>query len=259
MKTDFFDLRGETAMVTGGSKGLGESFARALAQAGADLFLVARRQPDLQRAASEIIAEYGVSCHYYPMDIGSEAQINAAVAECVRHYGKVDILVNNAAEMRHNLAPEETSADEFNAVIHPNVTGTFLVAKAAAREMIKRHKGNIVNIASMSGLIVNKGVHGGSYEVSKAAVIMLTKTLATEWAKYGIQVNCICPGYFGTQPNLDYFTRDPSFYDSVIDMIPMKRIGQPKELWGALLLLCSPAASYMQGSAITVDGGYTLW
>ena len=125
--------------------------------------------------------------------------------------------------------------------------------------MRAQKKGRIVNISSMSALIVNRGVYGGSYEVSKAAVSMLTKTLAVEWARDGISVNAICPGYYGTQPNREFFAADPTFEQKVLDMIPMHRLGEPEELWGALLLLCSPAASYMQGTVITVDGGYTLW
>ena len=256
---DLFNLTGQTALITGASKGLGESFARALAQAGASIFLVARHEPGLIRVAAEIERDYGVPCAYGLADIANERDISQVVDACVRRFGQLDILVNNAAEMRHNQAPEEMSAEDFEAVMHPNVTGTFMFAKAAAREMIKRGRGKIVNIASMSGMIVNKGVHGGSYEVSKAAVIMLTRTLATEWAKYGINVNCICPGYYGTQPNRAYFANDPSFYDAVVGMIPMGRLGQPEELWGALLLLSSPAGDYMQGSAVVVDGGYTLW
>jgi NAD(P)-dependent dehydrogenase (short-subunit alcohol dehydrogenase family) len=125
--------------------------------------------------------------------------------------------------------------------------------------MMKRGWGRIINIASISGLIVNKGVHGGSYETSKAALIMMTKTLATEWCSYGICVNSIAPGYFGTQSNKNYFDADPTFHGKVIDMIPMGRLGEPKELEGTLILLASDAASYMQGHCIVVDGGYTCW
>jgi gluconate 5-dehydrogenase len=134
-----------------------------------------------------------------------------------------------------------------------------MLSKAAARDMRKRKYGRIVNIASMSALVVNKGVHGGSYEVSKAAVLMLTRTLAAEWAKDGICVNAICPGYYLTDPNKEFFAKDPAFHRNVIEMIPAGRLGELHELGGALLLLCSGAASYMHGTAITVDGGYTLW
>ena len=238
---NLFDLTGETAMITGAGKGLGRSFAGALAQAGADLFLIARNEESLIRAAGELQEQYGIACAWCAADISCQEDVRRAVSQCEARYGKIDILVNNAAAMRNNKPPQDTSPSEFEAV------------------MRKRKKGRIVNISSMSAMIVNRGVHGGSYEVSKAAVSMLTKTLAVEWAGDGITVNAICPGYYGTQPNLDFFAADPAFRETVLDMIPMHRLGRPEELWGALLLLCSPAASYMQGVTIPVDGGYTLW
>lgn len=254
-----FDLQGEIAVITGASKGLGESFAHALAQAGADLFLIARREEGLIRVSQDIQTRHGVRCYWCTADISSQADIRRAVARCVEVYGKIDILVNNAAAMRNNKPPQDTTPEEFDAVMHPNVIGTLMMCQEVGAVMRAQKKGRIVNISSMSALIVNRGVYGGSYEVSKAAVSMLTKTLAVEWARDGISVNAICPGYYGTQPNREFFAADPTFEQKVLDMIPMHRLGEPEELWGALLLLCSPAASYMQGTVITVDGGYTLW
>lgn len=254
-----FDLHGEIAVITGASKGLGESFAHALAQAGADLFLIARREEGLIRVSQDIQTRYGVRCRWCTADISSQADIRRAVAQCMEIYGEIDILVNNAAAMRNNKPPQDTTPEEFDAVMHPNVIGTLMMCQEVGAVMRAQKKGRIVNISSMSALIVNRGVYGGSYEVSKAAVSMLTKTLAVEWARDGISVNAICPGYYGTQPNREFFAADPTFEQKVLDMIPMHRLGEPEELWGALLLLCSPAASYMQGTVITVDGGYTLW
>lgn len=254
-----FDLHGEIAVITGASKGLGESFAHPLAQAGADLFLIARREEGLIRVSQDIQTRYGVRCRWCTADISSQADIRRAVAQCMEIYGKIDILVNNAAAMRNNKPPQDTTPEEFDAVMHPNVIGTLMMCQEVGAVMRAQKKGRIVNISSMSALIVNRGVYGGSYEVSKAAVSMLTKTLAVEWARDGISVNAICPGYYGTQPNREFFAADPTFEQKVLDMIPMHRLGEPEELWGALLLLCSPAASYMQGTVITVDGGYTLW
>jgi len=254
-----FDLTGDAAIITGAGKGLGASFAEALAQSGADLLLIDIVETGMIEVARRIRETYGVRCEYAVADIANEGQVQAAVDQCISTFGKLDILVNNAAAMRNNIPIDDTTPDEFEAVIKPNVTGTLIVSKAAAREMRNQKKGRIVNISSMSGLIVNRGVHGGSYEVSKAAVIMLTKALSTEWCRDGISVNAICPGYYGTDPNKEFFARDPSFYDKVIDMIPVGRLGEPEELWGTLLLLCSPAASYIHGAAIPVDGGYTLW
>jgi len=254
-----FDLSGETAIVTGASRGLGESFANALAEAGADLFLIARREEGLIRVSRDIEARCGVRCRWCAADISRREEVRGAVARCVESYGKIDILVNNAGAMRDNRPPQDTAPEEFEAVLRPNVIGTLMMCQEAGAVMRARRKGRIVNISSMSAQIVNRGVYGGSYEVSKAAVSMLTKVLAVEWAGDGLSVNAICPGYYGTQPNLDFFAADPAFEQKVLDMIPMHRLGRPEELWGALLLLCSPAASYMQGAVITVDGGYTLW
>ena len=254
-----FDLSGNAAIITGAGKGLGESFAHALAQAGADLLLIDIVEEGVRKVSGEINNKYNVKCDYALANITNEDQVEQAVEKCVSLYGKVDILVNNAAAMRKNIPPEDTTPEQFESVMYPNVTGTLIVSKAAAKYMRQNKSGRIVNISSMSALVVNRGVHGGSYEVSKAAVVMLTKTLATEWCKDGISVNAICPGYYGTDPNKAFFAEDPTFYKKVIDMIPMGRLGNLEELWGVLLLLCSPAASYMQGTVIPVDGGYTLW
>lgn len=254
-----FDLTGRAAIVTGASKGLGEGFAHALAQSGANLLLAARHPEGLERVADEIRSRYGVRCQWCAADIASPGDPDRIAAACLDAYGKIDILVNNAAAMRLNKPPQDTTPAEFEAVMYPNVIGTYALCRAAGAVMRRQKQGKIVNISSMSAQIVNRGVYGGSYEVSKAAVSMLTKTLAAEWAADGVNVNAICPGYYGTEPNRAFFAADPSFEGKVLDMIPMHRLGLPEELWGALILLCSAAADYMQGSIITVDGGYTLW
>lgn len=254
-----FDITGKTAIVTGASKGLGEGFAHALAQSGAELFLVARHAEELMRVSEDIRARYAVPCKWCAADIAEPEDPERIASACVDAFGKIDILINNAAAMRLNKPPQETTAAEFESVMYPNVIGTFALCRAVGAVMRKRKQGKIVNISSMSAQIVNRGVYGGSYEVSKAALAMLTKTLAVEWAGDGINVNTICPGYYGTAPNRAFFAADPAFESKVLDMIPMHRLGLPQELWGALILLCSPASDYMQGSMITVDGGYTLW
>jgi gluconate 5-dehydrogenase len=180
---NLFDLHGQVAIVTGASKGLGESFAHALAASGADLFLMARRPEGLIRVAEEIRAQHGVRCEWCTADIGAQEEIRRAVDTCMERYGRIDILVNNAAAMRNNKPPQDTTPEEFDAVMHPNVIGTFMMAREVGAVMRRQKSGRIVNISSMSALIVNRGVYGGSYEVSKAAVSMLTKTLAVEWAQ----------------------------------------------------------------------------
>jgi len=253
-----FDLTGKSAIVTGAGGGLGSVFAKALSEAGAQLLLAGRNEESLKAVADEIVAA-GKQCVYKQCDITDEMSIKATVASCIDAYGKVDILVNCAGTNRINLPPLETDTPTYNKVVQTNIIGTLNMSKECAKDMMKRKWGRIVNIASISGMIVNKGVFAGSYEVTKAAMIMMTKTLAVEWCKEGICVNSIAPGYFGTKPNMDFFAADDTFYDTVMDMIPMRRMGEPEELVGALILLCSDAASYMQGECIVVDGGYTCW
>ncbi|MCL1895265.1 MAG: glucose 1-dehydrogenase [Clostridiales bacterium] len=253
-----FDLTGKTAILTGAAGGLGEVFARALAEAGAQLFVAARKEEGLIRITDEIRG-LGGDCYYRVCDITKESQARDTVKACIEKYGKVDILVNNAGAHRDNRTPFEIENESFKEVLDTNVMGALSLSKACAEDMMKRGWGRIVNIASLSGFIVNKGVHGGSYEVSKSALIMLTKALATEWCGHGICVNAIAPGYFGTQSNKNYFEADPTFYAKVVDMIPMGRLGEPEELAGPLVLLCSDAASYMQGFTLLVDGGYVCW
>lgn len=253
-----FDLTGKTALITGAGGGLGSVFAKVLSQAGADTFLVGRTGQTLKKTADSIRGEGG-NCFYTTCNILSEESIREAVAKCIEVYGKVDILINAAGCNRINLPPMETDTDTYNQVVQTNIIGTLNMCKACAEDMMKRNWGRIVNIASISGMIVNKGVYGGSYEVTKAAIIMMTKTLATEWCRNGICVNAIAPGYFGTKPNMDFFAADPTFYGKVMSMIPMERMGEPEELTGALILLSSDASSYMQGECIVVDGGYTCW
>jgi gluconate 5-dehydrogenase len=144
-------------------------------------------------------------------------------------------------------------------VIDTNITGTFLCCREAGKAMIRQKEGRIVNIASMSGFVVNRYFHGGSYEVSKAAVLMLTRALAAEWAAHNIRVNAVAPGYYATEPNLDFFRQDPVVEQKVKDLIPLGRLGDLEQLAGLILTLASPEADYMTGSAVVIDGGYTLW
>lgn len=253
-----FDLTGEVAIVTGASKGLGEGFAKALAKSGADVFLIARNENRLKKVAEDI-RKIGRKCKYAIADISDENSIKEAADKAYNYYGKIDILVNNAALMRDNRAPQDIPPEDYNKVLFTNIVGAMICSNAFGKYMIQKQKGKIVNVSSISSKIVNKGVHGGSYEVSKAGLTMLSRTLATEWAKYNINVNTVMPGYFGTQPNKEFFDNDPEFYDTVIDMIPMGRLGLIEELAGAVVFLSSPAANYMQGTEIIVDGGYTIW
>ena len=253
-----FDLSGKIALITGASKGLGKAFATALAEAGATPILVARNQSELEKTGKEI-AQINPQCAWYAADITKEIEVETVVKKIIDQFGKIDILVNNAATGRINLPPEETSLEQWNFVINTNLTGMFICSKAVGKEMIKRRKGKIINLASISGSIINKGVHGGSYDVSKSAIVALTRALAVEWAPYNINVNAIAPGYFLTEPNIKFFEADQNFYNQVVDMVPLKKIGDPNDLKGTVIYLASEASNFMTGSIVVVDGGYTLW
>jgi gluconate 5-dehydrogenase len=161
--------------------------------------------------------------------------------------------------MRINKPPQETSLEEWKQVIDTNITGTFVCCREAGKVMIPQKRGKIVNISSMSGSIVNKYFHGGSYEVSKCALNMLTKVLAVEWAPYNITVNSVAPGYYDTQPNRDFFSKETGLYQKVLDMIPVEKLGDLDELSRLILHLVSAPGNYLTGETITIDGGYTLW
>ena len=229
-----------------------------MGDAGARLFILATTRETIEATCKEFRGK-GYECEWYCGNIIDEAAMDEAVQKCSDRYGRIDILVNNAAAMRNNKAPEDTTVEEWEKVIHVNVNGAFIVARTVGKVMLNQRSGKIINMSSISGKIINKGVHGGSYDVSKAAIDGLTLALASEWADKGINVNAIVPGYFMTQPNREYFDADPGFYDKVVDMIPCGKVGDPRQLAGTLLYLASPASDYLNGTAIRVDGDYMVW
>jgi NAD(P)-dependent dehydrogenase (short-subunit alcohol dehydrogenase family) len=247
----------KTVIITGGGTGIGLAVANRFHQEGADVVICGRREPVLREAAA-VIGAAPDRLLTVVADIADEEDVGRLFAETMAWRGRIDVLVNNAAAMRIDKPPEATSLAEWRSVIDTNVTGTFLCCREAGKVMIAQRSGKIVNIASISGFIVNKYFHGGSYEVSKAAMMMLTRTLAAEWAQYNISVNAVAPGYFDTQPNRDFFAREPDLYERVLDLIPQRRLGNLDELSDLILTLASDTANYMTGSVITIDGGYTL-
>jgi NAD(P)-dependent dehydrogenase (short-subunit alcohol dehydrogenase family) len=249
---------GQTVIVTGAGTGIGFSVARRFYQEGANVVMSGRREQVLRKAAGQIAGD-SERLLIVPADIAREPDVRNLVAETVKWTSRVDVLINNAAAMRINKPPEETTLAEWRSVFDTNVTGAWLCCREAGKVMIGQQTGKIVNIASISGYVVNKYFHGGAYEVSKAALMMLTKTLATEWAQHNIAVNAIAPGYYDTQPNRDFFAREADLYQRVLDLIPLRRLGNLDELTDLILMLASDTANYMTGSTITIDGGYTLW
>jgi NAD(P)-dependent dehydrogenase (short-subunit alcohol dehydrogenase family) len=247
------DLSGKSALVTGASGGLGRHFADVLAAAGAKVAVAARRS-DLAAAACEAIGRRGGTAVPIHLDVTERASIARAVSETAAAFGAIDILVNNAG-VAANQAFLDLDEGEWDRVVDTNLKGAFAVAQAVARRMREQGSGGaIVNIASILGLRVAGGV--SAYLASKAGLVHLTKAMALELARYGIRVNALCPGYMETDLNRDFFAGEAG--QALIRRIPQRRLGRPEELDGALLLLCSDAASYMTGSVIAVDGGHLV-
>jgi NAD(P)-dependent dehydrogenase (short-subunit alcohol dehydrogenase family) len=248
-----FSLEGRVALVTGGSKGLGEAMARALAEAGADLALCSRNREEGTAVANAIRADTGREVLAIQADTGNADEVDRMVERTVAQLNGLDILVNNAGINRHAYINEQNEED-WNAVLQVDLTGPMLCARAASRVMIPYQTGRIINIASILGLVGYP--KRGAYCAAKGGLINLTRCLAVELAPHKITVNCICPGPFDTPltrnlvsgPTREDFTR----------RIPMGRWGDPKELVGAVLYFASDAASFTTGAVLAVDGGWTV-
>ena len=252
----YFDLKGQVAIVTGCSTGLGVQMAKALANQGANIVALARRKAKIDAVAKEIADEFGVQTLAIPCDITDTAAVDAAVDEVLQKFGRIDILINNAGTGA--VAPAEDITDEqFHNEMNIDLFGTFRVARAVAKKaMIPAKYGRIINIASMYGLVGNKIAGSAPYHAAKGGVVNMTRALAAEWGKYGITVNAICPGYFYT--DLTRETLDSDFFQqNAKTMIPEERYGQEGELDTAAIFLASPASSYVTGVNLPVDGGYT--
>jgi NAD(P)-dependent dehydrogenase (short-subunit alcohol dehydrogenase family) len=246
---DAFRLDGRVAVVTGGNRGLGLAFARALGEAGAQVAIAARDEGK----SAEVAEELGVLA--VPLDVTDAASVGAMVERVTAELGPVDVLVNNAGTCFHRPALEVPD-DEWRAVWEVNVDGVWRCARAVGAQMVERGTGSIVNIGSISAMIVNRPQMQPAYNASKAAVHQLTKSLAAEWAPHGVRVNALAPGYTKTEmAPVD----EPRFRRHWIEDAPMERYATPEELGPSLLYLASDASSFVTGSVLVVDGGYTLW
>lgn len=248
-----FDLGGKVALVTGASSGLGNHFARTLASAGAVVVAGARRTDRLEALVAEISAAGG-RAHAVSLDVADPASIARAMARTLELAGAPDILVNNAgiAQAKPSL---ELAEEDWRQVMGTNLDGAWRMAQAVAKTMVAAKKGgSLVNIASILGLRVAGSLL--AYAAAKAALIQVTKALALEWARHGIRVNAIAPGYVETEMNRDFFRTEAG--QAMVKRVPQRRIGSPADLDGALLLLASGASSYMTGSVVVVDGGHLV-
>lgn len=250
MSENLFDLTGQTALVTGASRGLGQYFARALARAGADLILTSRNQNDLGSFVAEI-ESLGRKALPLELDVRDQVSIERMASSAEQACGQVHILVNNAGCNVRKPALDVTW-DDWNLVLDTNLRGTFFVAQQIARRMVQHNYGRIINIGSVTSVFGYAGL--APYGASRGGVRQLTMSLADDWGKHGITVNCLSPGWFRTEQNKVLYD-DKQWVDYLVDRIPLKRAGQPHDLDGAVVFLASEASRYVTGQTLLVDGG----
>jgi NAD(P)-dependent dehydrogenase (short-subunit alcohol dehydrogenase family) len=251
---ELFGLKGRVAVVTGASSGLGVGFARALAQAGACLVLAARRVDRLEALAAEL-GEAGVEVLPVACDVTDSSQVEALKDACLERFGKVDILVNNAGTTE--VVPAEDETDEaFLRVLHVNLNGSFYCAQRFGRAMLEAGSGSIINVASIFGFVGSGSIPQAGYAASKGAVVNMTRELAAQWARRGVRVNGIAPGFFKSEMTEEMFSDERSM-SWLRKKTPAGRPGEVEELAGAVIFLASDASSYVTGQTIAVDGGWT--
>jgi len=249
-----FRLDGKRAVVTGAARGIGRAIAERLAAAGAEVFVADRDEAEGEVTAKAIAAAGG-KARFVKLDVTDPAMIVEAVEAIYRQHGRVDVLVNNAGIVR-NAPATEMSFDDWKAVIDIDLGGVFHCAQAFGRRMVAAGRGTMVNVSSMCGEIVVHPQPQVAYNAAKAGVNLLTKSLAVEWAKAGVRVNAVAPGYVGTELTLRGRS-NPEWFDTWMDMTPMGRLGEPREIANAVLFLAADASSYITGTVLAIDGGYT--
>jgi NAD(P)-dependent dehydrogenase (short-subunit alcohol dehydrogenase family) len=251
-----FDLSGKTAIVTGGSRGLGLEIATGLGEAGARVVITARREQWLL-PAQESLQSQGIDCLAQICDIGDPVQVERLADTALQNFGRVDILVNNAG-VSWGTPFEDMTLDRWRYVVETNLTGTFLVTQAIGRGMIAAGSGKIVNVASVAGLLgVDPAIMDTTvYHASKGAIIALTRDLAVKWARHNIHVNAVAPGFFPTRMTEHLVA---TVEDRMRALSPFGRLGEAGELKGAVVFLAAPASNWITGQVIAVDGGYSAW
>ena len=254
MTLKIFDLTGKVAMVTGSTKGLGETSAKALAKAGADVAVCGRNPDDLKRVPAEIRA-LGRDSAGFELDVLSKAQVEKGVEQILNHFGRIDILVNNAGT-NYRVPVLEYPEDKWDLIINTNLKGYFLVAQAVVPQMIERGYGKVINMSSIFGKTPLQ--HQLAYASSKGGVDQMTKVMALEWAKLGVRVNAIGPTYFETDM-VKQIRNDPERFNFINERTPMGRWGYLPELEGIVVFLAAPASDFVTGQTIYVDGGWTVW
>jgi NAD(P)-dependent dehydrogenase (short-subunit alcohol dehydrogenase family) len=251
-------LDGRVAVVTGAGQGIGAACARALGEAGATVVVTDFMTDRVESSVAEL-RQLNIKAHGAKLDVTDSAEVNTACADIVKTHGRVDILVNNAGVARSGVKAEDTGDEHWRFHMDVNVDGVFWCCRAFGSVMLKQGRGAIVNIGSMSGFIANKPQEQSYYNVSKAAVHHLTRSLAAEWATRGVRVNAVAPTYIETPLTSHDIYKDPERYNTWLSMTPMARVGQPDEIASVVHFLASDAASLMTGSIVLADGGYCCW
>ncbi len=257
MYLDRFNLKGRVALVTGGAQGIGLACVEALAEAGAHVY-IADCNPKAAAEAQAAMKAKGYAADAIEMDVTNSAAVDSGAERVMAENGRIDILVCNAGIARSEGAAEDATDERWLNVVDVNLNGVFWCCRAFGRHMLAAGRGSIVNIGSMSGIIVNKPHPQAYYNASKAAVHHLTKSLAAEWGARGVRVNAVAPTYIETPLNA-FVKSNPVMYDAWIGGTPMARLGQVEEVASVVLFLASEAASLMTGAIVLVDGGYTCW
>ena len=256
---DRFRLDGKRLFITGGSRGLGREMALAIAEAGADVILVGRDGPSLEKTAGDI-RQLGRAAEVIQEDVGLPERCEAACQEALSHSGPIDILINNVGGRRVNIPTAEMPLETWRQLMDLNLTSAFLCTKLIGGAMVARGQGGrVINIASINAFVAGRGIAGRHYETSKAALVQFTRATAADWAPFGVTVNAICPGGFMTEPNQRWSTLHPEVIATFKSQIPMGDFGQPEDLGPLAVYLASDASRYMTGAALVIDGGYTLW
>jgi gluconate 5-dehydrogenase len=250
MSEPLFNLAGQTAIVTGASRGLGQVFARALARAGADLVLTSRKRADLSAFVAEIEA-MGRKALPLDLDVRDQASIERMAGEAEQACGQIHILVNNAGCNVRKPALDVTW-DDWNLILDTNLRGSFFVAQQIARRMVPHGYGRIVNIGSVTSVFGSAGL--APYGASRGGIRQMTMSLADDWGRHGITVNCLAPGWFRTAQN-EVLYKSQEWVDYLVDRIPVKRPGEPRDLEGPIVFLASEASRYITGQTLLVDGG----